>query len=860
MELFEEAPIGHAIVDAELCLVWLNAEFARMVGRDARTLLQQPLGRAFEAPAAAMLASRLAPLATARGHVRVNVQHERGILRVIAWSFTEGANAPLRIALLVGDVTEGERTEAALHAAQRRWRVLMESDVFGVAVWRTDGAIVQANDAYLGIVGYSRADLEAGALRWRDITPPEYAHLDQRALDEIVVTGRFSLFEKEYIRKDGTRVRVLIGGGRTESASEGVVYALDITQHRAAEEARRQSELELAEAQRMAHVGSWRYDLGRGHHWYSAELRRIYGLPPGDEPISAEVGLARVHPDDRAQLAEAAAHALAAHCPMDVAHRGLGPNDEVRHLRTRGEPVIVEGTVVGLSGATQDVTPERRAADALRESEGRFRTLVENLGVGVLVADAAGEVRLANRAALDLLGVSQDEMNGGAEWDIVQDDGSPLPAEAHPIRLAIATRQPVRDVVLGVHRRGPKDRAWLLINAEPELDEQGRVREVIASLSDLTERRRLQARVALTDHLASLGTLAAGVAHEINNPLSYVIANLTYLAEEVAARPELESLVEVVRETEEGANRMRDIVRDLRTFSRGDEQPRGPVDLRRVIDSSVNIVWTQIRYAARLRKEIEDLPPVQGSQARLGQVFVNLLANAAQAIAPGAAADNEIAIRAFTDHDRVVVEVSDTGCGIPPENAKRIFDPFFTTKPVGVGTGLGLAVCQGIVTDLGGELSVESSVGKGATFRVVFPIAPSGVPRISGSSSALPAIDRVRVLVVDDEPAIGNSVARLLRGRHDVVAMTSASTALELVTREPTAFDVLLCDVLMPEMDGMELHRRLMAAAPRLARRTVFLTGGAFTESARAFLEHTPHSVLEKPFDVARLMAAIETV
>jgi signal transduction histidine kinase len=244
-----------------------------------------------------------------------------------------------------------------------------------------------------------------------------------------------------------------------------------------------------------------------------------------------------------------------------------------------------------------------------------------------------------------------------------------------------------------------------------------------------------QAQLIFADRLATMGRTVAGVAHEINNPLSYVLGNLSYLQEELSrpreALPEKErqALREAAREAGEGAERVRFITQDLKMLSRAEETTAGPVQLGAVVRSSVRMAAHELRNRARVVEDCDGVPPVQGSAARLGQVFLNLIINAAHAITPGRVEANEIRVMAWlSEPDRVTVEVSDTGCGIPPENLERIFDLFFTTKPVGEGTGIGLAMCRDIVTSLGGSITVESQVGRGTTFHVTLPTAPSTSP------------------------------------------------------------------------------------------------------------------------------------
>jgi signal transduction histidine kinase len=391
----------------------------------------------------------------------------------------------------------------------------------------------------------------------------------------------------------------------------------------------------------------------------------------------------------------------------------------------------------------------------------------------------------------------------------------------------------------------------------------------------MAERERLEAavrdreaHVVQSDRLASLGTLAAGVAHEINNPLTYVVTNLGFVGERLASlgeglrrsdgKPvgaELADIREALAEAQEGAQRVRQIVRDLRTYSRGDDDKVKVVDVWRVLDWSANMAMNEIRHRARLVKDLGPVPGVRGTETRLGQVFINLLVNAAQAIAAGNRADNEIRISTMTDGDgRAVIVISDTGPGIEPEALDRIFEPFFTTKPTGVGLGLGLFVCHGIIKSMGGTLTAESPPGAGATFVVTLPPAlPVIAHEGEGGPAPLPpaSAHRTRVLAVDDEPHVLRSLQRAL-GAHEVIVADSGADALRRLEADP-AFDVILCDLMMDDMTGMDLHRRLQARAPELAQRIVFMTGGVFTDGARDFLAGVPNPCIEKPFDLKAL-------
>ncbi|HEX8698191.1 MAG TPA: ATP-binding protein, partial [Myxococcaceae bacterium] len=255
----------------------------------------------------------------------------------------------------------------------------------------------------------------------------------------------------------------------------------------------------------------------------------------------------------------------------------------------------------------------------------------------------------------------------------------------------------------------------------------------------LRQLQAVQAQLMFTDRLAAMGRLAAGVGHEINNPLAYVISNINYVRTELKRDPATppseeirQEMLGAIEEAKEGAERVRLIVQDLKTLSRPDDAATGTADLAAVVRSAANIATHEVRRRARLVQECQELPPVRGNPARLGQVFLNLIINAAHAIPEGQVEKNEIRIVARQESpERILVEVSDTGCGIPPENLERIFDPFFTTKPAGQGTGLGLSLCHNIITAMGGTITVESKVAQGTTFRVSLPVA-------RGESKGLP--------------------------------------------------------------------------------------------------------------------------
>ena len=385
-----------------------------------------------------------------------------------------------------------------------------------------------------------------------------------------------------------------------------------------------------------------------------------------------------------------------------------------------------------------------------------------------------------------------------------------------------------------------------------------RTRLVVAerSVRDARERKEMRARLLLADRMASVGTLAAGVAHELNNPLAYVLSNLRLTMEELSeleGEEWLERSKQQIDEAIHGAERMRHIIRDLKTFSRADDDFKTNVCVTDVLESSISMCWNEIRHRCTLYKEFDKPPLVEANESRLGQVFLNLLINASQAMTSDDVHENSIKVRAFSgESGDMVVQVIDNGQGISASHIKRIFDPFFTTKKQSEGTGLGLSICQNLVRAEGGTIDVRSVKNQGTTFEVRLPATTKATrKKHTLSPPAATSGTRAKIIVIDDEELVGRSIHRALRA-HDVRIFTNPNDAVKTLCSDE-AIDVVFCDIMMPELSGTEVYTAVEKIRPDVAKRFVFITGGAFTKSARDFLARTPVLCLDKPFDVAQL-------
>lgn len=515
--------------------------------------------------------------------------------------------------------------------------------------------------------------------------------------------------------------------------------------------------------------------------------------------------------------------------------------------------------------STIEVGYLRHLADArLRERERWITTILRSVSEAVVAVDAHSRVAFINPAALSVAGLSEADAIGRPSAEVLSlldDDGRAMTPT--PLDEALRTGRPRSHPVAGL-RTPDGERRIVAAQAAPVLDD-GRLLGAVVTVRDLTEQRRAEQQLELSDRLASLGTMAAGVAHELNNPLAVVLGNAGFVLESLRAMRDGgadDDAAQAVEEILVAARRMGTIIGDLRVLARPPERAERRTDARRAVEWALRVAAPELRYRAEVRCELGAPPPVDLGETRLGQVLVNLLVNAAQAIAPGCVAANVVTVRAYASAvGDAVFEVSDTGPGISAAVRRRMFEPFFTTKPVGAGTGLGLFICHGIVTTAGGAIVAEDRAGGGTTFRVTLPAsaepaAGPGAPVTTDVADLARDAPRPRVLVIDDDPQVLRTHVRVLQDRYAVTSLPGAREALAKI-RAGDRYDVVLCDLTMPDLDGIEFHTILTAEAPEIARRVIFMTGGARGPRAEAFLETSTNECLRKPTSIADLRDAV---
>ena len=539
---------------------------------------------------------------------------------------------------------------------------------------------------------------------------------------------------------------------------------------------------------------------------------------------------------------------------LSDAARAFGRGEPIRH--SPSSIIDVEQVARSLEAAAAE---RSRAEASLKENERFYRSLMENALDMVTVLDATGRVVYESPAVTRVLGFTPDERIGQPAVDVIHPDDLPEVGA----RIADGFRVPgTRHAVQ--FRARHRDGSWRHLDSVGQVfvDETGAALGVVNS-RDVTDQRRAQEELRQqretlyqTEKLAGMGQLLAGVAHELNNPLTVVIGRAAVLRLALqggALEPSVQKLADA-------AERCARIVKNFVALARQRPAARQEVDLNQVVGEAVELVAYSLRVDdGAVTLDLDPaLPPIWGDPHQLHQVVVNLVTNAHHAMRE-TPPQRRLALttRAQGDGQRLRLEVADSGPGIPAEIRERIFEPFFTTKPVGQGTGLGLSICQGIVEGHGGAIGVTSVPGQGTAFAVELPVGAAPEPAGEPRETVAPELARGRViLVVDDEAEVGDVLAEILTAKgHEVETATDGLDALEKVGRR--AYDLILSDIRMPRLDGPGFYRELERLHPHLVARTVFLTGDTLSREVSEFIEATGRPSVGKPFDLEQIYRTV---
>lgn len=521
--------------------------------------------------------------------------------------------------------------------------------------------------------------------------------------------------------------------------------------------------------------------------------------------------------------------------------------------------------MVGLAGPMTDSSVKDLAA--IRAELDRLHGLAENVPATLLYWSRDLRCQYANRAAAAWFGQTPETIMGRTMPEVL---GGIYERHLPHIDAVLAGEEQRFDSEIPDPSGGMRHSQ---VHYIPDVVD-GEVRGIYVLVTDLTHRakaedavRSVERQAHATERLSAIATLTQSIAHEINNPLAIALLGLDDALDQLdTGQAEPAALRESLLSAREGMSRMVGIVQSMKLLARLDATEREQIDVKATLEESIALATTEIRYRASLSSDLEDVGVIDGNAAQLTQVFVSLLRNVAHALPEENAERNEIRITTRRSGGNIVIEITDNGRTDSGKEPQRTFDRFFTTTDASGGIGLGLSVARDVVTSLGGAIGIETTASGGSLLRITLPPAPeqlklpsasiappSDAPAHSSSHRGLGR--RGRVLVIDDEPLVGRSLKRHLAPRYDVEAVTRGREAIERAIDE--RYDVILCDLMMPGMTGMELHALLLQRDPVAAARMVFVTGGALHEASRAFIDGVGNPVLEKPFPTELLRGVV---
>ena len=637
------------------------------------------------------------------------------------------------------DVTDRKRAEEALRESEAKIRRLVDSNIIGIFVWDFDGRILEANDEFLRMVSYDREDLVLGRIRWADLTPPDWRDRNNARIEQQKSSGRFEPFEKEFTRRDGSRVPILLGGATfEEGGNQGVAFVLDLTERKCVEDALREREVQLAEARRELRqmidtipipVASYSADARRD--FVNAAWKQYTGL--SDEAARGTKWSVVAHPDDIGGGDRMWRDALATGEPWHTEERVRRADGQYRwfcidRVAARDE----NGKITKWYGTAYDIEDRKRAEDALRESEYKLRQIIDAVPGFLWAGDAAGEPTHINQHMVDYSGMRfEDFKHGGWEAFVHPAD---FPDTAKAFYHAIQTGTSYQDVMR--LRRSDGEFRWHHSHAEPLRDRQGRIIQWYGLSVDIDEAKKAEDRLrrseshlaeaqlelAHANRVATMGQLTASITHEVNQPITaavtYALAARRFLS---AKQPDLREVDEALSLIVKEGNRAGEVVGRVRALIKKAPARKDAVEIN---DAILEVIALTRREAANNGISVqtqlaEGLPRVQGDRVQLQQVLLNLIINAIEAMREINEEERELLIGTRNEPDGVSVEVRDSGPGFASAALERAFEAFYTTKSDGLG--LGLSICRSIIEAHNGRLWASPNVPRGAIFRFNVP-------------------------------------------------------------------------------------------------------------------------------------------
>jgi PAS domain S-box-containing protein len=769
------------------------------------------------------------------------------------------------------DVTERRRAQEALRESEQRYRLLVNTIPAVVFKGYPDWSVDFVDDKIEELTGYTKEEFNSRRMTWWDVICPEDSQEVKKAFRQALKTSRSYVREYRLRNKAGKIVWIQARGqiicdpqGKVDYIT-GVFF--DISEQKQAEEALRQSEASLAEAQRLAHLGNWEWDIQTHKANWSAEMYRIFGLNPQECQASYELFQKRVHPDDWALVQEAVERTLSSGEPYNLVHRLVRPDGSEWYVHGQAELILDDaGKPRKMVGTLQDITPSQQAQAALEESEKRYRFLAETVTDVIWAMDLDLRFTYVSPSIKMLTGHTEEEFLPLTLEQFLTPASVELARKTIMETWALEESDPQevpRSATLELEfRRRDGSTVWAEVKGSFLRDGQGRLMGITGVTRDLTERRRIEEQLRQSQKMEMVGRLAGGVAHDFNNLLTAILGYsellLTLLDEESPLRRE-------VTEIKKAGDRGALLTRQLLAFSRRQVMQPRLLDLNSVVDTMGNMLKRVIGEDIELLlRPGPELGGVMADPGQMEQVILNLAVNARDAMPQGGQLLVETATVNLDETyvklhppvqpgPYVLLAVSDTGYGMDEDTRSHLFEPFFTTKEVGKGTGLGLSTVYGIVKQSGGYIWVYSEVGQGTTFKIYLPRVP--MAQETAPPAPLPEASfegRETILLVEDEEVVRQIVQKILeKSGYEVLAAGDGSEALTICDRYPGPIHLLLTDLAMPGLSGLELANLLAGERPEV--KVIFMSGYSENLILNQAGWDQPIVFLQKPFEARML-------
>jgi PAS domain S-box-containing protein len=798
--------------------------------------------------------------------MEVDVIRKDGALRHLQLFYKDVFwNGKQQYQTLYYDLTERKQAEKALKASEEKYSVLIEQSSDGIVL--LDGfSIIFANQKIIEMSGYSQSEIIGK--QFIELVAPEYHELLINSYQRVLAPAEPNTLELGIMNKDDKKItadtRALPIMYRNRPAT--MVIIRDVTDWKKAEEALKASEQNFRNSMDNSIIGIRISDINETNLYANQALLDIFGYKNADE--------IKVNPPQNYYSPQAYADWVVRHeklkrgepMPKQLEIDIVRKDGTTRNLQVSLNEVFWDGKQ-RYQTLYNDITELKLAEKAQRESEAKFRMIVENTRDMIFTINLRREYVYVSPSFHTMLGYKPDELVG-----------KPFISLVHPDDVAIIEKEVQLSTMSGYKNSGDAEYRirnaagewrWIVSRGTRFSDISGNFLYFIGIARDITEqkqaeqeKRRLEEKAQITSRLAAVGEMAAGIAHEINNPLTGVLG----FAELIMEKDDIpDDIRENLMMIADGSQRVANIVKRLLTFARQSKPVKTLANLNELIETTLKLreyvlKTNSINVVTRFDPE---LPWSVIDPGQLQQVFLNLIVNAEQAMKK-AHGRGTLTITTEKLDNMLRLSFQDDGPGITKENMRHVFEPFFTTKAPGEGTGLGLSLSRSIVLEHDGEMSVESEVGKGATFIVELPMVEA-LSAEEETATPTPEVKPLaaqnnKILVVDDEPTIRELLEKVLtRMGHKVDVTADAGTAMDKIYAGE-AYDLIITDVRMPGMNGIELYSRILEKSPEMKNRTIFITGDVMGIDIRTFLIQNKLPYIAKPFDIVLLKEKINAI